>query len=411
MEKISSHGNQQRNLTKWPPALRSSQSHLKLSLLAHNAGPSGAPSFFLKVIVMQRKLVWSFLTLSCAAVIVACTAPDPGGSTTTGSVTTSSTGQTTASNTTGSTTATTGNTTGDIELTSNAETTDDSSSEETTARETECDANGENCVCIQLATWGGLGTFGAVPGADGQDAVVAWLNSNSTGEAEYFPTKPAINAEYLRNYDVIVIQNLELWPAFTAEEKAAFEAWVRAGGGVIALNGYSAQANEMANVNDLLAFSGMSFVPASDTANETQRATKLGVCQDCYGSAVPQGGWSATHPIGLDMKQVGAFHGRAVMGGTLVAQEFGATLGATAELDKGHVFFFHDEWVTYNSQWTGVGLPTNCTVAAMSGPNGECLLEHPTEQYTIPQFWYNSIYWAAGNPTCFVIEDDTIIIR
>lgn len=352
---------------------------------------------------MQRKLSWSILTLSSAATWVACTAPDPGGSTTTGNVTTETTGLSTTANTS----ATSANTTEDLALTSDS---DDSSDDSTgdTERVPECDANGANCVCIKLATWGGLGTYGAVPGADGQDAVVAWLNDNSTGEAEYFATKPTVNAEYLRNYDVIVIQNLETWPAFTADEKAAFEAWVRAGGGVIALNGYSAVATEMTNVNDLLAFSGMSYVPGSDTANETQRTTKLGVCEACYGAAVPQAGWT-THAIGLNIKQVGAFHGRAVLGGAPVAEEFGAVLGAAVDMDKGHIFMFHDEWVTYNSQWTGAGLVTDCRLPEKSGPNGECIMEHPTLQFTIPQFWYNSIYWASGNPSCFIIDDDTII--
>jgi len=78
--------------------------------------------------------------------------------------------------------------------------------------------------CIKLATWGALGTYGAVPGMDGQDAITAWLNENSTGEAEYFATKPALTADVLATYQVIILQNLNGW-TFTADEKAAFEAW------------------------------------------------------------------------------------------------------------------------------------------------------------------------------------------
>ena len=48
-------------------------------------------------------------------------------------------------------------------------------------RETECTVDpvtGEQvCVCIKLATWGALGTYGAVPGADGQDAIVCLAES------------------------------------------------------------------------------------------------------------------------------------------------------------------------------------------------------------------------------------------
>ncbi len=372
---------------------------------------------------MQRKHHFFLFTLLSTSAYIACTAPDPGvGTTTSGSTTattattatTSTSGDVTTTTTAGTTNGTTTATTG-LDITTGM-TTDDG---DTGPRMEECeydaagnpvlDPNGVHiCTCISIATWGALGTYGAVPGMDGQDAVVAWLNANSTGDAEYFPTKPVVTEDYLKAFDVILIQDISKWAAFSAEESAAFEAWVRAGGGVITLNGYSADGNEMANVNGLLAFAGLSYVPSSDTANEMQRMTKLGTCADCYGSAVPQAGWVATHPISANMQQVGAFHGRAVMGGTPVAEEFGAVLGATAEVELGRVFMFHDEWVTYNSQWTGTGLPTDCRDPNYSA-NGLCSLEHPIEQYTIPQFWFNSILWTSGDPECFVIEDDTII--
>jgi hypothetical protein len=260
-----------------------------------------------------------------------------------------------------------------------------------------------------VATWGALGTYGVV--GDGQDAIVAWLNENSTGDADYWAAKPTLTAEYLNTYDVILIQNLEDWAPFSADEKVAFETWVRAGGGVIALNGYSINDNEMANVNDLLTFTGLAYTPASDTANETQRTTLLGDCDYCYGSSVPQGGWVTTHPISASMQLVGAFHGRAVTGGTPVAQQFGAVLGATVEMDAGHVFLFHDEWVTYNSQWNGEGIQAedDCRDPNYAGVSQECLDLHPANDFSVPQFWYNSIKWASGSPECFIIDDETII--
>jgi hypothetical protein len=271
------------------------------------------------------------------------------------------------------------------------------------------DATGAQvCVCIKVATWGALGTYGAVPGQDGTDAITAWLNENSTGDADYFATKPPITTEALAPYKVLILQDLSGWPAFSADEKAVVEAWVRAGGGVISLNGYSANGNEMSNVNDLLAFSGIAYVANSDTANETQRKSELGVCEDCYGASVPQDGWVTTHPIAAQMKKVGAFHGRAVQGGTPVATQWGFTLGATADLDAGHVFMFHDEWVTYNSQWDGSGIPTDCTDPQYSA-NGQCTTEHPKLQYSNAQFWYNSLRWVSGSPACFDIVDPTII--
>lgn len=262
----------------------------------------------------------------------------------------------------------------------------------------------EICACIKIATWGALGTFGAVPGMDGTDAITAWLNANSTGTADYSATKPAITAEYLAPYDVIVIQDLSAWAAFTADELAVFNAWLSAGGGVISLNGYSANGLEMNNVNALLAASGMSYVPNSDTFGNNTGVT----CAYCYGNSVPQGGWTA-HPISANITYVGAFHGRSITPGDaeVVAQSAEGVVAAAKQVGEGRVFMFHDEWVTYNSQWTGEGITgsESCKV----DPNNMCYMVGPANDYQSAQFWYNAIKWASGDIECFRIEDPTIV--
>jgi len=287
-------------------------------------------------------------------------------------------------------------------------------------REAECttdEAGVETCVCIKLATWGGLGTFGAVPGADGQDAITGWLNSNSTGEAEYFPTKAAIDAvaggitpEFLAGYDVIILQDLNGW-GLTGDEVANIEAWVRAGGGVISLQGYSDQGAEAVPTNQILAFSGMQYVGLTgpgDTHGDA-RATS-GTCDYCLGKSSTQGGFT-DHPIAANVTAVGAFWGRSVdpgMTGQVVAQEGNLILGAATDVDAGRVFMFHDEWVTYNSQWNGSteGGSQDCRTFE---PTHECGGVHPTVNYQIPQFWFNSIKWSSGDPACFDITDPAII--
>lgn len=267
----------------------------------------------------------------------------------------------------------------------------------------ECDASG-HCVCIKLATWGSLGTYGAVPGMDGQDAITAWLNDNSTGEAEYFATKPAISAESLESYDVLVLQNLSGW-SFTADEKAAVEAWVRAGGGIVSLAGYGDQPNEMTATNDLLAFSGLSYVGLQGAGDISTSPAET--CAYCLGNSDAQGGWDPTHPIAANITAVGALWGRSISPGVgvTVATWNGKRAGATVEVDGGRVFLFHDEWVTYNSQWDGSALQQDCRT------NGDqaCMGTHPTLTYQIPQFWFNAIRWLSHAPECFVIRDDTIV--
>lgn len=276
-------------------------------------------------------------------------------------------------------------------------------------RETECTTNeaGERvCVCVSLATWGALGEWGAKPGADGQDAIGSWLNENSTGEAQYFAAKPTITAEALEEFDVIILQNLNGW-TFTAEEVAAVEAWVRGGGGVISLSGYSDMPSEAAPTNQLLAFTGMAYSGLSGAGNISSGPSQE--CAYCLGNSDAQGGWT-DHAIAKNVEAVGALWGRSVdpgANGQIVAEWDGEVAGAAAEVDDGRVFMFHDEWVTYNSQWNGETLDQDCR--ELDPMYNSCGGVHPTVTYQIPQFWFNSIKWASGDPACFNIEDETII--
>ena len=49
------------------------------------------------------------------------------------------------------------------------------------------------------------------------------------------------------------------WWTFSADEVAAFRAWVENGGGVIALTGYSGDPAETAPLNQLIGFSGIAY--------------------------------------------------------------------------------------------------------------------------------------------------------
>jgi hypothetical protein len=243
---------------------------------------------------------------------------------------------------------------------------------------------------------------------DGQDAIVAWLNANSTGEAEYFPAKPAITTEFLGSYDVIILQNIVGW-AFTPEETAAVQAWVEGGGGIISLAGYgdSAANDGFTETNALLAFTGMQY---AGVAGAGDISTMAGSCGYCLGGSDIQGGFDMAHPIGANVTSVGAFYGRSVnpgASGVVVATHGGLTAGAAAEIGEGQVFMFHDEWATYNSQWNGSVLTEDCRTYDM---NHSCYGYHPIASYQIPQFWYNSIKWASGGVECFDILDPTIVM-
>jgi hypothetical protein len=275
---------------------------------------------------------------------------------------------------------------------------------------------GQNPLCVRIGLFGRPPTYGAMQGGmDNTDALESWLNAHVKAgtTVDVVVADTEVTPALLERYDVIVLQALEereggpYW-SFSAGEAAAFEDWVHAGGGVVALTGYGAQAREVEPTNQLLAFTGMSF--NTDDA--------LGTCPDnccyCAGSSVPVLGWHADHPIAANITAVGAFHGRTISpgGGALVASEGTAVYGATQAIGAGRVFLFFDEWVTYSSQWTqAAGAGGFTPDASCSDPNNVCNGRTPTAGYQVPQFWYNALKWASGDDACFDFTPDVSVVR
>src|SRR5690606_3998039 len=96
---------------------------------------------------------------------------------------------------------------------------------------------------------------------------------------------------------------------------------------------------------------------------------------------------------------VGAFGGRSIGGsGAVVAQEQGKILGMTAEIGEGRVFFFHDDWVTYQVLWSQQA-PSACS------ENAECSSVSPTTTFQMSRFWFNSFRFLSGGRECFQVDD------
>jgi hypothetical protein len=271
-------------------------------------------------------------------------------------------------------------------------------------------------MCVRIGMFGRPPSYGAMQGGtDNTDALQSWLDAHVKAgtTVDVVTMDTPITADLLGKYDVIILQALEqreggpYW-SFSADELAAFEAWVRAGGGVIALTGYGGQSAEVNPTNQLIAFSGMSF----------NMDDVFGTCPDnccyCAGSSIPVHGWHAEHPIAANITAVGAFHGRSIDAGdaALVASEGSMVYGATKALDAGRVFLFFDEWVTYSSQWTqAAGAGGFTPDASCSDPNNVCNGRTPAADYQVPQFWYNALKWASGNAACFDFTSDVPVVR
>lgn len=275
-----------------------------------------------------------------------------------------------------------------------------------------CDG-GDACMCppFKLAVIGKPGKWGANPGGDPDTALQDWLNSNSAGTAQVdnFTQRTTLTPEFLARYDVIILASLAddsndgPWWTFSADEVAAFSAWVQNGGGVITLSGYTGNGAEIAPVNQLIQFSGITYT--QDTIYGACADAQTCSCTHC--NAVSD--WNHSDPavaqLVSGMTYVGLTQGRAIMAPSdshiAATADGGRPVLVGKAVGAGRVIVYSDEWVTYTSQWTGAGLST------ANDPN--CAGYLPQDKYQVPQFWYNVIRWAQPSAACFMIVGSVII--
>jgi hypothetical protein len=213
------------------------------------------------------------------------------------------------------------------------------------------------CDCLKIATLG-------LPGQWGQgDVFAAWLDSRSDFGAAALNDQ-VLTTALLDQYEVIIGQDLsKMGRSYAADEVAALGGWVQAGGGFLTLIGY-ADPDEIANANLLLAPFGLSYGPQQ-------------ILQQS-GTTYPVTGWVA-HPVTQGVSVVGVDNGYPVQGsGTVLASEGGFDVLRAATAGTGHVLVWGDEWITYNSEWTG----------------------HP--EYQVELFWLNMIKWLTPANQCQV---------
>ena len=279
---------------------------------------------------------------------------------------------------------------------------------EVTSQMVGCDG-GDGCTCppLNVAVLGKPGKWGANPNGDPDTALQDWLNSSSAGTArvDNFTNRVTLTPDFLATYNVIILaslsddSNMGPWWTYSADEIAVFQAWIQNGGGVIALTGY-ASGNEMAPDNQLIGFSGITY--NSDGVWGT--CTDWAICTCTHSNTLSD--WIRTDPVIANLST----------GVTLVGYENGHSINAPADghvaatvagtnalvgkiVGKGRVLAYGDEWITYTSQWTGVGDP--------STTDPGCQGELPQDKYQIFQFWYNMIRWSQPAANCFTIVDTT----
>jgi len=312
-------------------------------------------------------------------------------------------------------------------------------------REKVCDDDGK-CTCLKLAM---LGTLTSAATDPDTTAFTTWLSTKSGGTAvaTTIPTKPAaVDAAFLANYDILLVANVNSW-TFSADEKAAVQTWVEAGGGIITLTGFTSTATESAATSQLIAWAGLSY---TGTTEAQWAAPKSGEQQPVYyhGGTVDlkqcmawSGGASSTAakpfittPIKFppqpdnqlakltaSLDYTGAFIGwpiTAPADATVIAKDpvTGGNMAVAKEVNgKGRIFAFGDEWVTFTSLWEQTGTPDHsqpdmynpCYVPA-SGTTAAFFHSVQT-LYQTKQFWFNAINYVAPPNGCFTIVDEGVI--
>lgn len=308
-----------------------------------------------------------------------------------------------------------------------------------------CDAAG-NCTCLRLAL---LGTLDSAATDTDTQPFVDWLNGNSDGSAvvDMVTVKPALTAEWLAQYDILLVANTNAWH-FTDEEKAAVQTWsAEGGGGIISLTGFDSTSGEPAASSQLISFSGVNyFAPpgledggianphkggkaspvyykgGSENLKECLGWNKAYVAKDT--TAVPFASQSGSlEDLTTSLDYVGAYHGWAVSvpeSATVIATDPTSNQAIAVAWDPGkggRVYAFGDEWVIFANQWQGQGSFDN----THQGPENKCYdptlktvdapFHSAASLYQAKQFWYNAINWVAPPNECFTIIDDAVIIR
>jgi hypothetical protein len=300
-----------------------------------------------------------------------------------------------------------------------------------------CDASGVNCTCLRL---GLLGTLDSSADEKDTQPFVNWLNENSGGTATVtmITTKPALSANFLKDYDILVVANVNGW-SFSESEKSAVRDWqLTTGGGIVTLTGFTSTATEPAATSQLIEHAGFSYTstPAAPAQGEQVPVyykggtTNLKQCLVWSGSEAfittpvkftRQTG--AMEKLTFELDYVGAFIGWGVSApasATVVATDpvSGQPMAAALELEgKGRLLAFGDEWVIFRNQWEPVGTPSNQQMDMYNPcwlPDGAGGGRFHSVQtlYQTKQFWYDAVSYVAPPNECgFTIDDPDVVVR
>lgn len=224
------------------------------------------------------------------------------------------------------------------------------------------------CDCLNIATLGQIG-----PWSNGGNVFASWLNARSPQGAVALDDQE-LSADLLRPFQIVVTlhvgtmevkgngHSVAAHHAFSDAEVAAFEGWVKNGGGAMTTIGYfNDEAKEVVNVNRLLSSLGVAY--SSTNLDLTGFVTN----------------WMQ-HPVTLGISSINTQNGvEPAPLGTVLARGANQRLALTVnEVGSGRVVVWGDEWITYDSEWADV------------------------ENQQVELFWVNILKWLSPPNRCQV---------
>ena len=187
------------------------------------------------------------------------------------------------------------------------------------------------CAALNIGTLGG-------PGTNPSSNFQTWLSESGTSVApvQAVATDP-LTAASLARFDVVIINFLAR--NFTSGEAAVLESWVKGGGGVIAMSGFTSDPVVDWRANALLSPLGLAY---------TNPFIKRGPITSFVAHPLTQGITSVTFTGGFPLVDLGTGVAQRTAIGYLGP---GEPVGFAVTLENGRAFVWGDEWIQFDSEW------------------------------------------------------------
>ena len=210
------------------------------------------------------------------------------------------------------------------------------------------------CDCLKIAL---VGNQGANPSAEFQ----LWLEAQGT-QVDRINTvqNEPLDKAILNKYDILILDYLIR--SYTAEEQAAVQTWVDAGGGMMSMTGFTNQQFVADRPNSLFTPMGLSY----------------NTSKGFFSGPITQ---FAPHEITMGLTSISFFGGLYVdivddginINKTIMTLPQGP-VGVVQDRGNGRLFMFGDEWVEFDSEWKNIPQIKQFWVQTLSflGPKASC---------------------------------------